>query len=174
MEFLSAVHTDKGIKKNTNQDSVLIKEAITDHGKVFFAAVCDGMGGLAKGEVASATLVRAFSDWFENRFPVFLYEKRTADGIDRIEMENDLNRLILDVNSRISAYGQQFHAALGTTAAMILFAEGRYYQPADKGSDICTERDRYGKDDSRGSQDASSEKCPAPVRRGERGHYPGI
>lgn len=127
MEFLSAVHTDKGIKKNTNQDSVLIKEAITDHGKVFFAAVCDGMGGLAKGEVASATLVRAFSDWFENRFPVFLYEKRTADGIDRIEMENDLNRLILDVNSRISAYGQQFHAALGTTAAMILFAEGRYY-----------------------------------------------
>ena len=68
MEFLSAVHTDKGIKKNTNQDSVLIKEAVTDHGKVFFAAVCDGMGGLAKGEVASATLVRAFSDWFENRF----------------------------------------------------------------------------------------------------------
>ena len=127
MEFLSAVHTDKGIKKNTNQDSVLIKEAVTDHGKVFFAAVCDGMGGLAKGEVASATLIRAFSDWFENRFPVFLYEKRNADGINRIEMENELNRLILDVNTRIAEYGKQFHAALGTTAALILFAEGKYY-----------------------------------------------
>lgn len=127
MEFLSVVHTDKGIKKNTNQDSVLIKEAITDHGKVFFAAVCDGMGGLAKGEVASATLIRAFSDWFENRFPVFLYEKRTGDGIDRMEMENDLNRLILDVNTKIAEYGKQFHVALGTTAAMILFAEGKYY-----------------------------------------------
>lgn len=127
MEFLSAVHTDKGIKKNTNQDSVLIKEAVTDHGKVFLAAVCDGMGGLAKGEVASATLVRAFSDWFENRFPVLLYEKRNEDGIDRMEIENDLNKLILDVNTRISEYGRQFHAALGTTAAMILFAEGKYY-----------------------------------------------
>lgn len=127
MEFLSAVHTDKGIKKNTNQDSVLIKEAITDHGKVFFAAVCDGMGGLAKGEVASATLIRAFSDWFENRFPVFLYKNRTADGIDRVGMENELNKLILDVNTRIAEYGQQLHTALGTTAAMILFAEGSYY-----------------------------------------------
>lgn len=127
MEFLSAVHTDKGIKKNTNQDSVLIKEAVTDYGKVFFAAVCDGMGGLAKGEVASATLIRAFSDWFENRFPVFLYEKRNENGIDRMEMENELNRLVLDVNARIMEYGQQFHAALGTTAAMILFAEGKYY-----------------------------------------------
>lgn len=127
MEFLSVVHTDKGIKKNTNQDSVLIKEAVTDRGKVFFAAVCDGMGGLAKGEVASATLIRAFSDWFENSFPVFLYEKRKEDGIDRMEMENDLNRLILEVNRKIAEYGKQFHVALGTTAAMILFAEGRYY-----------------------------------------------
>ena len=61
MEFLSAVHTDIGIRKNTNQDSVLIKEAFTDYGEVMLAVVCDGMGGLAKGEVASATLVRAFS-----------------------------------------------------------------------------------------------------------------
>lgn len=127
MEFLSAVHTDKGIKKNTNQDSVLIKEAVTDYGRVFLAAVCDGMGGLAKGEVASATLVRAFSNWFENRFPVFLYEKRNADGIDRIEMENELNRLVLDVNAKIAEHGRQNYAALGTTAAFILFAEGRYY-----------------------------------------------
>ncbi len=127
MEFLSAVHTDKGIKKNTNQDSVLIKEAVTDYGKVFLAVVCDGMGGLAKGEVASATLVRAFSDWFENKFPAFLYEKRNVDGIDRIEMENDLNRVILDVNERIAGYGRKNYVALGTTVAMILFAEDKYY-----------------------------------------------
>jgi len=127
MGFLSIVHSDVGIKKNTNQDSVLIKEAVTDYGEVFLAVVCDGMGGLAKGEVASAALIRAFSDWFENRFPLFLYEKRTEDGIDRKELENDLNRLVLEINGKIAEHGKQFHVAMGTTAALILFAEGRYY-----------------------------------------------
>ena len=61
MGFLSIAHSDVGIKKNTNQDSVLIKEAMTDYGEVLLAVVCDGMGGLAKGEGASAALMRAFS-----------------------------------------------------------------------------------------------------------------
>ena len=55
MDFLIAAHTDVGIRKKTNQDSVLIKVADTDCGKVCFAAVCDGMGGLRKGELASAS-----------------------------------------------------------------------------------------------------------------------
>ena len=69
MDFLIAAHTDVGIRKKTNQDSVLIKVADTDCGKVCFAAVCDGMGGLRKGELASATLIRDFSDWFDSEFP---------------------------------------------------------------------------------------------------------
>ena len=80
MGFLSVVHSDRGIKKNTNQDSVLIKEASTDYGDVMLAVVCDGMGGLAKGEVASAALIKAFSMWFEVQFPELLYRRRTADG----------------------------------------------------------------------------------------------
>ena len=73
MDFLIAAHTDVGIRKKTNQDSVLIKVADTDCGKVCFAAVCDGMGGLRKGELASATLIRDFSDWFDSEFPEILY-----------------------------------------------------------------------------------------------------
>ena len=66
-----------------NQDAVLIKEAETDYGKVMLAVVCDGMGGLSRGEVASAALIRAFSDWFETRFPDLLYtrvQKRVSNG----------------------------------------------------------------------------------------------
>ena len=73
MGFLSVVHSDTGIHKDMNQDAVLIKEAETDYGKVMLAVVCDGMGGLSRGEVASAALIRAFSDWFETRFPDLLY-----------------------------------------------------------------------------------------------------
>lgn len=127
MGFLSIVHSDVGIKKNTNQDSVLIKEASTDYGDVMLAVVCDGMGGLAKGEVASAALIRAFSGWFENVFPDILYNRRTEDGINRLELENELNLLAIDVNHRIAEHGKQFHVAMGTTVALLLMAEGRYY-----------------------------------------------
>lgn len=37
-------------------------EAETDIGNVLLAVICDGMGGLSKGEVASAALIQAFSD----------------------------------------------------------------------------------------------------------------
>ena len=54
MDFMIASHSDVGIKKNTNQDSLLVKVAQTNLGRVCLCVVCDGMGGLAKGELASA------------------------------------------------------------------------------------------------------------------------
>ena len=48
MNFMIAAHSDVGIKKNTNQDSLLIKIAQTNLGRVCLCVVCDGMGGLAK------------------------------------------------------------------------------------------------------------------------------
>lgn len=128
MEFLSIAHSDVGIKKNTNQDSVLIKEASTDYGKVLLAVVCDGMGGLAKGEVASAALVKTFSSWFEETFPDILYNRRNEDGrMDRMELEREMNRLAIEVNQRIAEHGQQYHVSMGTTIALLLMAEGNYY-----------------------------------------------
>ena len=44
MRFLSIAHSDVGIKKETNQDSVLVKEASTDCGSVVLSVICDGMG----------------------------------------------------------------------------------------------------------------------------------
>lgn len=75
MGFLSVLHSDVGIKKNTNQDSVLIKVASTDYGEVMLAVVCDGMGGLAKGEVASAALIKAFQIGLNKNFQKFYTTK---------------------------------------------------------------------------------------------------
>lgn len=127
MGFLSVAHTDIGIRKNTNQDAVLIKEASTDYGKVHLSVICDGMGGLAKGEVASATLVRAFSRWFEDEFPAILYEKREGGQLDFEALKESWNQLADGINSKISAYGETFHAPCGTTMAVLLLAEGHYY-----------------------------------------------
>lgn len=127
MGFLSIAHTDIGIRKSTNQDSVLIKEAHTDYGEVHLSIICDGMGGLAKGEVASATLIRAFSRWFEEEFPSLLYEEREEGELNYQALQTSLNQLISKVNIQIAAYGETFHAPCGTTLAALLLVEGRYY-----------------------------------------------
>lgn len=51
MKFIAIADSDIGIVKDTNQDSLLIKHADTPRGEVLLAIVCDGMGGLTKGEV---------------------------------------------------------------------------------------------------------------------------
>jgi len=128
MRFLSIAHSDVGIKKETNQDSVLVKEASTDCGKVMISAICDGMGGLAKGEVASAALVRTFSRWFEEEFPFLIYE--TNGKIHKLDyniLQRSLNQLIDQVNLKIAAYGEGYHSPCGTTLAALLLINDRYY-----------------------------------------------
>ena len=76
MKFMAIADSDIGIVKDTNQDSLLIKHADTQRGEVLLAIVCDGMGGLTKGEVASATVIKAFSDWFDTELE---YELENPD-----------------------------------------------------------------------------------------------
>lgn len=92
MNFLKAAYTDVGIKKKTNQDSVLIREASTDYGQVLLAVVCDGMGGLSKGEVASTAVINSVSAWFEAEFADILYTSMDSDAL-RISLENFIYRM---------------------------------------------------------------------------------
>ena len=64
MRYIAVAETDIGIDKKINQDSILIKHAQCKNNEVLMAIVCDGMGGLSKGEIASATVVREFDKWF--------------------------------------------------------------------------------------------------------------
>ena len=68
MNFKIAAHTDIGIKKSTNQDSVLVKAAQTDYGKVMLAVVCDGMGGERSGQDASRIAIEEFFNRFSEGF----------------------------------------------------------------------------------------------------------
>ncbi len=122
MNFMVAAHSDVGIRKSTNQDSVLIKIADTDYGRAVLAVVCDGMGGLAKGELASATMIRLFSRWFQEEFPEMLYR-----GVTPEELKSKWEVLILDANDKLSQYGDVNNAKLGTTAVALLIVDDKYY-----------------------------------------------
>ena len=56
--FNVSYDTDVGIKKKTNQDSILLKGGAAEKEELLLAVICDGMGGMEKGELASATVVR--------------------------------------------------------------------------------------------------------------------
>lgn len=122
MKFLTAVHTDIGIVKNTNQDSALIMEAETDIGNVLLTVICDGMGGLAKGEVASCAVIQSFSQWFENELPSILGLKNPTDRIF-----SSWEKIAFTCNDKISQYGKSHGVSMGTTLVAMLFVNENYY-----------------------------------------------
>ncbi len=122
MGFLTAYNTDVGTRKKTNQDSMLIMQADTPKGEVLLAAMCDGMGGLAKGEVASAAMVRSLESWFRNSLPLLLKE-----GFSRDALHRQWQNLVDDTSTLIANYGRDAHVSLGTTCAALLILENHYY-----------------------------------------------
>ncbi|MBO6142209.1 MAG: serine/threonine-protein phosphatase [Lachnospira sp.] len=122
MEFLVTAHSDIGIKKKTNQDSVLLQVAKTDIGNVAFGVVCDGMGGLAKGELASATLIKAFANWFQGGLKELL-----ESGFQENKLYDAWRNIITTQNQTITNYGNENRINLGTTVAGILLYNNRYY-----------------------------------------------
>lgn len=122
MSYLAAVHTDQGLVKKINQDSLCVMEAQTSAGQILMAVICDGMGGLEKGEVASASVARAFSEWFTQELPT------QVTGVNYwSEIKSRWRQLLLDENQKISRYGRAQGVQLGTTvSAFLLVNEERY------------------------------------------------
>lgn len=122
MNFLTQFHTDVGIKKDTNQDSLCIVEAETEKGKELLTVICDGMGGLEKGELASSVVINAFSDWFKTTFPALISED---DYIMQICLS--WQNLINSLNTKILLYGKEKGIKLGTTiTALLFFDDGNF------------------------------------------------
>lgn len=122
MNFIVSANTDIGISKATNQDSLSIKVLNTKQGYMTFAVLCDGMGGLDKGEVASAAVIQAFDAWVRTSLPS-LCEAPISDAEIRTQWE----KIISDQNRMIQAYGARQGVRLGTTVVAMLLTQTRYY-----------------------------------------------
>ncbi|MBQ8502741.1 MAG: serine/threonine-protein phosphatase [Clostridia bacterium] len=121
MDFLMALSTDVGIRKKINQDSLCLKAARTDKGNVLMAIVCDGMGGLSSGELASATVIRRFDKWFESELPTLIGNKNFIEQLPMI-----WDKIIQQLNLEIEAYGKRSNIQLGTTLTAMLVFDSQY------------------------------------------------
>ncbi|MEH7181035.1 PP2C family protein-serine/threonine phosphatase [Neobacillus vireti] len=122
MAFLTAHHTDVGIKKKTNQDALLLKTAKTPKGPVGLFIVCDGMGGLSHGELASATVIRGMAEWFEAEMPRLSQSEHIEE-----EIYSELEKCINKLNEKILNYGETSNVKLGTTLTALLIVHNKYY-----------------------------------------------
>lgn len=130
MDFMKAAYTDIGIRKKTNQDSYSIKAVETRMGTMVMSVICDGMGGLSKGEVASATMIHAFSKWFANDLPGVIAqipmtiqpESQSVQWME--ECQERIKQQWLDLidhyNEKIAMYGDAQSIQLGTTLTVLL------------------------------------------------------
>lgn len=162
MRYTATADTDVGISKSTNQDSVLIKHASTDIGEVLMAIVCDGMGGLAKGELASATVIREFARWFDEDLPFEL------DNLDMQVIGGKWSLMLKDLNLKILEYGTELGTSLGTTFSGILFVGNQYviahvgdtrvYQIGSSLSQLTTDQTFVAREINRGTMTAEQAK----------------
>lgn len=123
MNYIISAATDVGLTKSTNQDSLTVKIMNTSIGRMVFALVCDGMGGLEKGEVASRAMIEAFDGWIKNELPGLLAAEKLEDSILRRQWEE----IVTEQNRRIKTYGARQGVKLGTTVVAMLLTENRYY-----------------------------------------------
>lgn len=122
MDYIISASTDIGNTKSTNQDSFSVKRINTKLGRMVFAVLCDGMGGLEKGELASASLVSAFNRWIVDSLPSVI-DMGLADNVIRDEWV----RIVTDYNEKIKDYGKKTGISLGTTITAFLLTDTRYY-----------------------------------------------
>ena len=123
MEYLYDYFTTEGRVKKINQDAVFIMEAETENGNILFAAISDGMGGLAKGEEASARMTRALAVWFEH-LPEIIYSDA---GLSEDAFRKSMLHTIQDTCKEIEEYAKSLGAECGTTLAGVLLYQNKWY-----------------------------------------------
>ena len=122
MNFIVSASTDIGLTKNTNQDSYGVRVFTTPLGRMVLAVLCDGMGGLSMGEVASASVVNAFCKWGETRLPALC-----ETGLTDVAIRDEWDRIAVEFNEKIKSYAASCGTNMGTTLTAMLLTEQRYY-----------------------------------------------
>lgn len=84
------------------------------------AVVCDGLGGLSRGELASATVIRRFVRWFDEEL------SSAYDQLTMHDFAGQWNRIIREQNDLIKEYSRAHNETIGTTVSGILIIDGLY------------------------------------------------
>lgn len=120
MHIISGVFWDKGQRTN-NQDSLVLEQVMTAKGRIVLAAVCDGIGGLDEGEIASGYACEKLkTSFYEEIIPLLIKNK------GRKKIKKCFYRCIYSCSELFSKYAKERHAGLGTTVSVLLLWKRQY------------------------------------------------
>ncbi len=122
MNYLVSYNTDIGLRKRTNQDSIAIKIVDTPKGRAVFAIVCDGMGGLSSGELASKEVIHAYCSWFDTELVTMIAQ----DAYDMNAVISQWRQLAIFENEKLGTFGAGKSVSLGTTLSAVLLFQNQY------------------------------------------------
>lgn len=123
MEIIASYYTDAGNIKQINQDSLSVQVVNSPKGKIAFAVVCDGMGGLEQGELASKETVIAFNEWFRSSFVKMV----AGNVVSEERIFEEWTRQIESIHHKLGEYAFAKGIMLGTTLTVLLIYQNRYY-----------------------------------------------
>lgn len=105
-----SARTDIGTKRKNNQDNYFLMRTLVNDVETTIACVCDGMGGLADGYLASAMVINKLRNFFQ--------QDCSVDGC----------RDVLDeANKAVFLAGKDKGAMMGTTCSIIVLSNGKYW-----------------------------------------------
>lgn len=79
MKFIYSCRTDKGPVRPSNQDSLIVKTVNHGTKKALLAAVCDGVGGMKHGGLASRRAAELLGAWGDYELPRILEQKQPEE-----------------------------------------------------------------------------------------------
>ena len=122
MPYHVGCDTNVGAVREQNQDSYIVRYTNSVKGDSCIAVLCDGMGGLSEGDLASNTVAKAFEKWYIERF------ENGKDGFHQ-SSENLIEEIKIVINychEKLLQYGHSRGIRLGTTLTLLLICNGLY------------------------------------------------
>lgn len=122
MAFSVGAYTDVGIRKKINQDAYGLRVVESGPYELGFAIVCDGVGGMSEGELASGLVVCAFLEWFQVHMTELL-----MNSISQEELFHQWTSTVYTTNHILLKYAKEHNLNIGTTATLLLISHNRIF-----------------------------------------------